>query len=237
MSGTEKRAALLRQVPMFSDLKQQDLDKLAAATVVRNLGKGEVLFEEGAVAKGFYLLVEGRIKVYRVNVEGREQILHLISPGETFAEVALFSGSSYPATAQALAASRVLFFPRRDLTRMVEKNPQLTLNMMAGFARWVRQFNQMLAEHSKSVPSRLAGYLLAEGRRQHAASLADGSCVTLAINKTEIASFLGTISATLSRSFGQLRESGLIEVSDREITILDLSGLRDVADRESLSDS
>jgi CRP-like cAMP-binding protein len=170
-------------------------------------------------------------------VEGREQILHLISPGETFAEVALFSGSSYPATAQALAASRVLFFPRHDLTRMVERNPQLTLNMMAGFARWVRQFNQMLAEHSKSVPSRLAGYLLAEGRRQHSTSLADGSCVTLEINKTEIASFLGTISATLSRSFGQLREAGLIEVADREITILDLSGLREVADRESLSDS
>jgi CRP/FNR family transcriptional regulator len=237
MSDTEKRAALLQQVPMFSDLKRQDLDELAAATVVRNLGKGEVLFEEGAAAKGFYLLVEGRIKVYRVNVEGREQILHLISPGETFAEVALFSGSTYPATAQALAASRVLFFPRRDLTRMVEKNPQLTLNMMAGFARWVRQFNQMLAEHSKSVPSRLAGYILAEGRRQHAASLADGSCVTLVINKTEIASFLGTISATLSRSFGQLREAGLIDVADREITILDLSGLRDVAERESLSDA
>jgi CRP/FNR family transcriptional regulator len=237
MSGIEERAGLLRQVPMFSDMKQHDLDELAAATVVRNLGKGEVLFEEGAEAKGFYLLVEGRIKVYRVNMEGREQTLHLISPGETFAEVALFSGSTYPATAQALVPSRVLFFPRHDLTRMVERNPQLTLNMMAGFARWVRQFNRMLADHSKSVPSRLAGYLLAEGRRQHAAALADGSCVTLEINKTEIASFLGTISATLSRAFGQLREAGLIEVADREITILNLSGLREVADREALSDS
>jgi CRP/FNR family transcriptional regulator len=120
---------------------------------------------------------------------------------------------------------------------MVEKNPQLSLNMMAGFARWVRQFNELLAEYTKAVPSRLASYLLAEALRQQPSALADGARVRLEVNKTEIASLLGTISATLSRAFAQLREGGLIEVSDREVVIKDLEKLRDLASgrvRESL---
>jgi CRP/FNR family transcriptional regulator len=227
----------LQKVPMFSGLKGRDIEELAAMTVVRGLDKGEVLFDEGDDAKGFYLLAEGRLKVYRTTVDGREQILHFISPGETFAEVALFSGSTYPAGAQALEASRVLFFPRERLYGMVEKNPQLSLNMMAGFARWVRQFNELLAEYTKAVPSRLAGYLLAEALRQQPSALADGARVRLEVNKTEIASLLGTISATLSRAFAQLREGGLIEVSDREVVIKDLEKLRDLSSgrvRESL---
>lgn len=225
----EKIIEYLRQIPMFSDLKDRDLGELGSMTVDRSLHKGEVLFSEGDEARGFYLLAEGRVKVYRINVEGREQTLHIISPGETFAEVALFSGSTYPAGAQALEASRVLFFPREKLYRMVENNPQLSLNMMAGFARWVRQFNNLLSEYSKAVPSRLAGYLLVEALRQEPSALVDGARVRLEVNKTEVAALLGTISATLSRAFGQLREAGLIEVSDREVTIRDISRLRDVA--------
>lgn len=219
----------LRQIPMFSDLKDRDLGELSSMAVDRALRKGEILFNEGDRAEGFFLLAEGRVKVYRINVEGRDQTLHIISPGETFAEVALFSGSTYPAAAQALEASRVLFFPREGLYRMVESNPQLSLNMMAGFARWVRQFNSLLAEYSKAVPSRLAGYLLMEALRQKPSALVDGARVRLEINKTEIASLLGTISATLSRAFAQLREAGLVEVTDREVTIRDISRLRDVA--------
>lgn len=229
--------AYLRQVPMFSDLKEEDLQRLASMTSARKIRKGETLFHDGDEARGFYLLTEGRIKVYKTTVDGREQTLHLISPGETFAEVALFSGSTYPASAQALGDGAVLFFPREGLLRMIERNPQLSLNMMAGFARWVRQFNLLVAEYSKAVPSRLAGYLLAEALRQEPRALADGARVILKINKTEIASLLGTISATLSRSFAQLRAAGLIEISDREVVIRDLSRLRDVASGSALGGS
>jgi len=214
---------------MFSDLKEKDLEELAAMAVARKIRKGETLFDEGDEAKGLYLLVEGRVKIFKSTVDGREQTLHFISPGETFAEVALFAGSTYPASAQALADSEALFIPRAKLYRMVEGDPQLSLNMMAGFARWVRQFNHLLSEYAKAVPSRLAGYLLAEALRQDPSALADGARVTLEVNKTEIASHLGTISATLSRAFAQLREAGMVEVSDREVIIRDMARLRDVA--------
>jgi CRP/FNR family transcriptional regulator len=232
-----KMVEYLRQIPMFSALKRDDLGKLASMTVTRKIHKGDTLFRDGDEAKGFYLLTEGRVKVFKTTAEGREQILHFISPGETFAEVALFSGSTYPAGAQALEASAVIFFPRADLLEIVEKNPQFSLGIMAGFARWVRQFNSLLSEYTKAVPSRLAGYLLAEALRQQPSALADGARVKLEVNKTEIASLLGTISATLSRAFALLRDAGIIEVSDREVVIRDLSRLRDIASGMSLNDS
>jgi len=219
----------LRRTPVFSGLEPEELAAVARAVVMREVPKGGLLFEEGDEARGFFLLVSGRMKVFKATPDGREQILHFISPGETFAEVALFAGSSYPATAQALAPSRVAAIPREGLFRLVEKNPQLCLNLLAGFARWVRQFNALLAEYAKAVPARVAGYLLAEGMRQHPGTLADGVRVRLGVNKGELAAHLGTVGETLSRAFARLREDGLVEVEEKEIVIRDLAGLRDLA--------
>ena len=225
----DRKSGFLSQVPVFSDLGEEDLHSLAGTTVARSVQKGEVIFHEGDNATGFYIVARGRVKVFKDTSDGREQILHIISPGETFAEVALFSGSAYPANAQALEEGEVYYVPREGLLAMIGKDPQLSLNILAGFARWVRQFNQLLSEYTKAVPSRLAGYLLAEALRQQPRSLKDGVRVQLQINKTEIASLLGTISATLSRAFGGLRDAGIIETSDREVVIRDLDRLRDLA--------
>jgi len=225
----DRKIGFLSQIPVFSDLDEEDLHLLAGMTTVRKVEKGDVLFHEGDPALGFYLLARGRVKVFKDTSDGREQILHIISPGETFAEVALFSGSTYPASSQAIEEGEVYYVPREGLLAMIGKDPQLSLNIMAGFARWVRQFNRLLSEYTKAVPSRLAGYLLAEALRQQPRALTDGARVQLEINKTEIAALLGTISATLSRAFAQLREAGVIETSDREIVIRDLARLRDLA--------
>ncbi len=220
---------ILRQAPIFSDLEEADLRLLAGAVSFRELPRGGTLFDEGDEAKGFFLLTEGKLKVFKTAPDGREQILHFILPGETFAEVALFAGKSYPAAAQALEPSRVVFIPREGLFRLVERNPQVGLSLLGGFARWVRQFNALLAEYSKAVPARLAGYLLAEALRQQPTALADGARVRLTVNKGELAAHLGTVGETLSRAFAKLRDEELIDVEEREIVIKDLAGLRDLA--------
>ncbi len=219
----------LRRAPIFSDLEEADLRLLSGAVSLRELPRGGSLFDEGDEAKGFFLLTEGKLKVFKTAPDGREQILHFIFPGETFAEVALFAGKSYPASAQALEPSRVVFIPREGLFRLVERNPQVGLSLLGGFARWVRQFNALLAEYSKAVPARLAGYLLAEALRQQPTALADGARVRLTVNKGELAAHLGTVGETLSRAFAKLRDEELIEVEEREIVIKDLAGLRDLA--------
>jgi CRP/FNR family transcriptional regulator len=222
-------ADILRRAPMLSGLEPRDLDELGRMALLREVPRGQLVFAEGDEAKGFYICAEGKLKVFKSAPDGREQILHFIFPGETFAEVALFTGRSYPASAQALEASRVVFIPRDGLVGLIKKRTDIAFKLLAGSALWVRRLTDLIAEYAKAVPSRLAGYLLAEALRQRPTALADGTRVRLAVNKGELAAHLGTVAETLSRAFARLRDDGVIEVEEREITIKDLAALRDLA--------
>jgi CRP/FNR family transcriptional regulator len=222
-------AEILRRAPIFSGLEEADLAAIAPTVSMRVVPKGGALFAEGDEAKGFFLCAEGKIKVFKTTPDGREQILHFIFPGETLAEVALFVGRSYPASAQALEPSRVVFVPREGLVRLVRSRPDLSFKLLAGAALWVRRLTDLIAEYAKAVPARLAGYLLAEALRQRPTALVDGARVRLAVNKGELAAHLGTVAETLSRAFAKLRDDGLIEGEEREITIRDFAALRDFA--------
>jgi len=222
-------AAVLRRAPVLSGLEPADLAALAETATLREIPRGGAIFAEGDEAKGFFICAEGKLKVFKSTSDGREQILHFIFPGETFAEVALFTGRAYPASAQALEASRVVFIPREGLVRLIKKRTDLAFKLLAGSALWVRRLTDLIAEYAKAVPSRLAGYLLAEALRQRPTALADGARVRLAVNKGELAAHLGTVAETLSRAFARLRDDGVIEVDEREITIKDLAALRDLA--------
>ncbi len=221
--------ATLRRAPIFSGLDGADLQAIAGEAQLREVPKGAALFAEGDEARGFYLCVDGKLKVFKTAPDGREQILHFIFPGETFAEVALFAGKSYPASSQALEASRVAFIPREGLVRLVRARPELSFKLLAGTALWVRRLTDLIAEYAKTVPARVAGYLLAEALRQRPTAIADGARVRLAVNKGELAAHLGTVPETLSRAFAKLRDEGLVEVEEREVVIRDLAALRDLA--------
>ncbi len=222
-------AAILQRAPILAGLEPDDLSALAAVAGLRSIPRGGTLFQEGDEARGFFLCAEGKLKVFKTAPDGREQILHFIFPGETFAEVALFAGRSYPASAQALEASTVAFIPREGLVRLIKQRTDIAFKLLAGSALWVRRLTDLIAEYSKAVPTRVAGYLLAEALRQQPTALADGARVRLAVNKGELAAHLGTVAETLSRAFAKLRDEGVIEVSERQITIKDLAALRDLA--------
>ena len=228
-TGADTVAAILQRAPILSGLDPEDLAALAAMTTVRDLQRGGALFTEGDEAKGFFVCASGKLKVFKTAPDGREQILHFVFPGESFAEVALFAGRAYPASAQALEAGAVAFVPREALVRLMKKRSDVAFKLLAGAALWVRRLTDLIAEYAKAVPSRLAGYLLAEALRQRPTALADGARVRLAVNKGELAAHLGTVAETLSRAFAKLRDEGLVEVEEREITIRDLAGLRDLA--------
>ena len=222
-------ADILRRAPMLAGLEPRDLDELARMAQLREVSRGQLVFAEGDEAQGFFICAAGKIKVFKSAPDGREQILHFIFPGETFAEVALFTGRAYPASAQALEASSVVFIPREGLVRLIKKRTDIAFKLLAGSALWVRRLTDLIAEYAKAVPSRLAGYLLAEALRQRPTALADGARVRLAVNKGELAAHLGTVAETLSRAFARLRDDGVIEVAEKEITIKDLAALRDLA--------
>ncbi len=224
-----KLSALLARTPLFRGLSPEDLEALRAIGRGRALRRGEVLFLEGVPAEGFFLVVAGRVKLYKMSAGGKEQILHVHGPGEVFAEGVLYEGAVYPASAAATEDARVVLFPRRRFQRLLAERPVLATNLIARLGSRLRQLADLVEDLSlKEAPSRLARYLLELPSRQGAG----GPVVTLRIPKGELASLLGTRRETLSRLFRKLSDAGLIEVRGSRITVLDPFRLEAIADGE-----
>lgn len=220
-----ERIAAIRKLSLFRDLPEEQVGNLAEISRLRTFAKGERVFSAGDRAQGFYALVDGMVRVFRSSPSGKEQILHLIKPGEAFGEVAVFEGRTYPADAEALENSRVFFFSRRDFLKQARLDPELAMQMLALMARRLRTFvNQVTQLSLKEVPSRLAAYLLLM------ADSGEAETVNLDMSKGQVAAYLGTIQETLSRAFRRLEEQGLITVNGRSIVLRDRPGLERLAE-------
>jgi CRP-like cAMP-binding protein len=216
----KKNTDIIAGSMLFEGLPPDQLAAIRRIAVTKSYTRGEPLFSEGDEGGGFYVLVAGQVKVFKLSPEGKEQILHIFGPGEPIGEVPVFSGTPYPATAEALAPSRAAFFPKAEFVRLIADNPTLALNMLAVLSRRLRQFTVQVENLSlKEVPARLASYLLLlSGKKGR-------SVVSLPISKSQLASLLGTIPETLSRILARMTAAGLVQVDRRQITLLDPEGL------------
>jgi len=215
----------IKYCPLFAGTTAADLGLLSAIVRKREFLKGMVLFEEGAEAEGFYIVASGKVKVYKLSPDGRERILHIVQPGNSFAEAAIFDDGRYPAFAETLATSTLLFFPKREFLDLLHHHSQLAINMIAGLSRFLRLFTVQIEDLTfRDVPARLACYLL-EGDNGATAT------VLLPLSKTQLASNLGTTSETLSRTFRKLSDDEIIRVKGKRIEILDTDRLFDLAQR------
>ena len=216
----------IARVPLFEGLPPQQIEDLAMIVTDQVFRKGETIFSEGEDGNGFYVVITGRVKIFKLSAEGKEQILHFFGPGEPFGEVPVFTGQHFPANAEAIEESQVFFFPRRSFVDLVKRNPSLALNMLAVLSKRLRRFAGLIDDLSlKEVPGRLAAYLL------YLSSQNQGSKdLELTITKAQLASLLGTIPETLSRILGKLSSQGLIETDGRRIRILDSEALQELAE-------
>jgi len=216
-------------IPLFQGLSRGEYEGLAMIVVDQVIPRGQTIFEEGDEGSGFYVVLSGRVKIYKLSPDGKEQILHILTGGEPFGEVPVFAGEKFPAHAQAMEDSRVFFFPRPAFVDLVKKTPSLALNMLAVLSRRLRKFSSLIEDLSlKEVPGRLAAYLiyLAEGKKGK-------SEVILEISKNQLASLLGTIPETLSRILAKLTREGFIKPNGpRQIQLLDRKGLEELASGE-----
>lgn len=223
---------LIKQIAgihLFKDLPDAHLDELAMILADQVFKKGQLIFSEGDAATGFYVVIAGRVKIFKLSVEGKEQILHIFGPGAPIGEVAVFEGKHFPAHAESLEDSRLFFFPRNAFLRLIDDNPSIALHMLAVLSRRLRHFAALIDDLSlKEVPARLAAYLLYLSETQKRADN-----LSLDISKGQLSSLLGTIPVTLSRILTKMSDAGLIRsIGVRGIQILDRQGLRDLADGE-----
>jgi CRP-like cAMP-binding protein len=152
-SRGETRQDQIAAIPLFRDLPARQHRKLASIGVVRSLHKGDIIFHQGEEGTGFYVVISGRVKVFKLSAEGKEQILHIFDAGEPFGEVPVFAGKRFPAHAEALEDSRVFFFQRAAFVGLIQGDPSLALNMLAMLSQRLRRFAALVEDLSlKEVP-------------------------------------------------------------------------------------
>ena len=216
----------LKKSLLFSGLGEEYLEQIAVISANRPFARGETLFSEGETAGGFYLLAKGSIKLCKISPDGREKVLHFVHPGETFAEAAFFGDGRYPAEARGIEPGEVIYFPKDGFMGLLERNPKFSLNLVVSLSLLLRKFARQIEELSfAEVPNRLAAYLIELAERK-STSYQGKLYLDLDTKKSELASRLGTVSETLSRSFRKLKEEGIIEVEGSRVIILDLAALK-----------
>jgi len=221
----DNKLSILLNIPSFSGLSEAQLEEIKQIIVNRHYNKGEIIFSDGDDGNGFYIVAKGRVKVFKVSSEGKEHILHIVGPGETFGQVAVYAGRSFPASSEAITKNHLLFIPRTAFVELIANNPSLAMNMLAVLSMRLREFTVQIENLSlKEVPARLSSYLIYLADEQKTEDH-----ISLPISKGQLASLLGTIPETLSRIFTKMSSQNLIEVSGREIKLLDRTGLDDLA--------
>ncbi len=221
---------VLSRPPLFRGLPDDDLAALRSIGLPRSFAKGEILFREGDPSRGFFLVIRGAVKLYKLSLAGKEQILHVHRSGEPFAEATLGEGARYPASAAATAATFVLLFPRDDFTRLIGRRPGLAANLIARLSQRVREMVALVEDLSlREAPGRLARHLLDLAGEEVLA----GMTVELPMKKGELASLIGTRQETLSRILRKLSDSHVLTVKGSKVVLLDPTRLEDLAAGDS----
>src|SRR5512140_2962129 len=215
---------VLRKTPLFATLPDDDLRRVADLAVFRRFAKKEAVFREGDRAEGFFI-VAGKVKVFKLSGEGKEQILHVLEAGQTFAEAVIFEGGVYPAHAEALADADLLFLAKRPFVDLLERRPVVAIRMLASLSRWLKRMTDLAESLSlKDVETRLVLYL-SEELKARGIPAKDGAEIELTIGKNVLASRLGTAPETFSRTLKKLQDDGLIGVRGKRIRIVSAQSL------------
>lgn len=257
---------ILAHSQLFSQLDTRASAEVAAAASLREAARGEMIFFEGETAHAFYVVGSGKVKVFKMSPDGKEQILMIAGPGDSFAEAAMFSGGKYPASAQALEDCQLAVINREKFVTLLGRNPDIAVNLIARLSVLLRKMTQLVEELSLTdVTTRLAHYLVllveqnppqpldklgpaavghpthkhpspnppqAVGYPTRPSQQANRVTIVLAEKKGVMASQLGTIPETLSRSFAKLTREKVIAIDGPTVDILDLARLKELAGGE-----
>jgi CRP/FNR family transcriptional regulator len=214
----------IRSVPLFAGLDDEQLGRIRAIARAVEAARRDVLFREGEPVEGLFVLLSGRVKIYKLSPDGKEHILHVVRPGQTFAEAAVFMPGGYPAYAEALQKSRALLLPKTPFLDLLRDEPAISLQIIASLSRYLKQFADRIEDLSlKDVSARLARWFLATAREK------GRDFWDLEITKGELASQIGTVSETLSRTLRKFQDAGWLQVRGRFVKILDKEALDGVS--------
>ncbi len=218
-------AAVLENTELFKSLSQPEIKTLAGRTVRRPFTAGELLFSEGEPCNGLHIIASGKVRIFKTSISGREQVLALNGPGETIAELPVFDGGPYPASAVAVEDAEIAFISRRDFHAYCMEHPEVALKVLSVVGARLRRLVGLIEELSfTTIRQRLIAVLVklaqTEGKKT-----AHGVEFQLPGTHQELAHQLGTVRELVSRNLMRLQAEGLLEVDARQIVVRDLKAL------------
>jgi len=223
---SQNTEAVLRKAPIFANLSAEEMGALQARVSHRRYQRGQLLFNEGDACAGLFLVASGKIRIFKMSIAGREQVLAVEGPGSSFAELPVFDGGSYPASASALEDAEVLFISRKDFQNFCREHPDVALKVIAVVGSRLRRLVGIIEDLSFStVRQRLIAVILRLAQSTGTSS-ADGIRVELTMSHQDLAAELGTVRELISRNLSRLQAEGFLDVDGRKIVIKDLQGLK-----------
>ncbi len=223
-------ADTLRQVPIFSGLSDAEFSFLTARVLERRFSAGELIFSEGEACAGLFVVQSGNVRIFKSSASGREQVLSIDGAGSSIAELPVFDGGSYPASAEALSDTTLLFVSKQDFQSMCLQHPQVALKVLRIVGGRLRRLVGIIEELSfTTVRSRLAALLVRLAKSEVKKSK-DGHTITLPAHNQELAAQIGTVRELVSRNLSRFQSEGLIKMDGREIIIPDLRKLEALLD-------
>jgi CRP-like cAMP-binding protein len=217
--------ATLKATQLFSALDDREIAAFAERAVVRRFSAGDLLFSEGEPCAGLYVVSAGRVRIFKTSAAGREQVLTIEGPGNSVAELPVFDGGPYPASASAADEAQVLFVSRNDFRTCCLEHPEVSLKVLQVVGSRLRRLVGIIEELSfTTLRHRLISWLLREAEA-HGRAVSDGTVFELGMTHQELAAHIGTVRELVSRNLARLQAQGLIHIQGREITLLDREGL------------
>ena len=217
---------VLRKTQLFAKLTDAEMRTLCARVSKRQFGRGETLFSEGDECRGLFVVAAGKIRIFKLSAAGREQVLAIEEPGSSFAELPVFDGGVYPASASALEETEVLFISRKDFQNYCREHPEVALKVLAVVGSRLRRLVAIIEDLSfTTVRHRLISLLL---RLVNTSGTPTKQGVRLELSEThqDLAAELGTVRELVSRNLSRLQAEGLLELNGRTILVKDLPELK-----------
>jgi CRP/FNR family transcriptional regulator len=218
-------ATRLRSNALFTALTPEEIDALSARAVRKFFSEGELMFNEGDVCQGLHIVAAGSVRIFKMSPAGREQILAVEGPGGSIAELPVFDGGSYPASAIAIHDTEIIFISRTIFHQFCLDHPDVALKVLAVVGARLRKLVGIIEELSfTSVRQRLIAALL----RMAEGAMPDGNVFRfdLSSNHQELAHQIGTVRELVSRNLGRLQAEGLIQIDGRHVSVPDMARLR-----------
>lgn len=220
------RAAALKKVPLFADLCEKELGFLANRAVPRRFAAGELIFSEGDPCEGLFVVVSGAIKVFTTSAGGREQVLTIEGAGGSVAELPVFDGGPYPASAAAMSEASLLFVSKRDFHALCVEHPEVALKVLKVIGSRLRRLVGIIEELSfTTVRHRLAALLFRLAKRRGTRT-DRGVEITLKSSNQELAAHIGTVRELVSRNLSRFQAEGLIKLEGKTVIIPNLDALQ-----------